>query len=82
MATLDCLRKIREGLTPRLTIVIFEDVDDEIRGEVRYEMDGFGFPVINQVAFRADRAGKILALNATQRAIKSSSSQSEADQGG
>lgn len=63
MARLDCIRKIREGLTPRITIVSFEDVDNEIQGEVRYEIDGFGFPVINQVAFRADREGKILALS-------------------
>ena len=63
MATLDVIRKIREGLTPRVTIFSFEDVGDEIQGEVRYEMDGFGFPVINQVAFRADHTGKILALN-------------------
>lgn len=53
MATLDSVRKIREGLTPTVTIVSFEDVADEIHGEVRYEIKGYGFPVINQVAFRA-----------------------------
>lgn len=63
MATLDAILKIREGLTPTVTIISFQDVADEIHGEVRYEIKGFGFPVINQVAFRADRAGNILALN-------------------
>ena len=46
MATLDSIRKIREGLTPRITIVSFKDVADEIQGEARYEIEGFGYPVI------------------------------------
>lgn len=60
MATLGCLQKIREGLTLRLSVVSFKDVGDRIEGQVRYELDGFGFPVINEVTFEADKEGKIL----------------------
>lgn len=63
MASKEALQKIREGLTPSVSIVAFKDVLDEIQGEVRYEINAPGHPIINQVSFRADLAGKILWLN-------------------
>ena len=62
MASPEVIQKIREGLTPLVSIVGFKDLDGEIQGEVRYEMNGFGYPVINQVSFRADLDGNLLSV--------------------
>lgn len=62
MATSETIKTIREGLTPSVTIVSFKDKGQEIVGEARFEINGFGFPVIQQSGFKADKEGKLLAL--------------------
>jgi len=59
----EVIQQIREGLTPSVSIVAFKDLGSEIQGEVRYEINGFGCPVINQATFRADKDGKLLAFH-------------------
>jgi len=63
MVTAAVIGRIREGLTPIVAIVSFKDLGSEVQGEVRYEINGFGYPVISQATFRADREGKLLAFN-------------------
>ena len=67
MVTAEVIGRIREGITPIVAIVSFEDFGSEVRGEARYEINGFGYPVIAEATFRADREGKILELNPTVR---------------
>ena len=67
MVTKEIIGKIKEELTPLVSIVAFQDLGAEIRGAVRYEINGWGYPVIAQATFRADREGNILEFNPTVR---------------
>lgn len=62
MVKLEIIEKIRGGITPQVHIVSFQDLGNEIIGEVAYMLNGFGYPIIAKATFRADSEGEILGI--------------------
>ena len=60
--TSELIKTCMRGLTPKIAIVSFQYIGDKIHGKIRYQINGFGYPLIAEATFRADLNGKILEI--------------------
>ena len=63
MATLEAIKRIRENLTPQVTLRSFQDSGEGILVEVKYDYRGFPIPYARVFKAKADKQGNILGMD-------------------